>query len=115
MGESCRSTETGVGRVEDEPLGCPYARGVHMPLAQPDVPALPPPAFETASTQQVPLKLPLRPPPSRLTFRATHARPLQPAALAFVSYGFVLARVREARARKRISRKFGLGLRPLQM
>jgi hypothetical protein len=59
-----------------------------------DVPTLPPPAFETASTQQVPLKLHLRPPPSRLTFRATHARPLQPAALAFVSYGFVLVRVR---------------------
>ena len=28
-----------------------------------DVPTLPPPAFETASTQQVPLKLHLRPPP----------------------------------------------------
>ena len=37
------------------------------------------------------------PPLSTLTARATHARPLLPAALASVSYGFVLVRVRVPR------------------
>ena len=34
------------------------------------------------------------PPPSALTARATHARPLLPAVLVLVPYGFVLVRVR---------------------